>query len=77
MQQNISPKVIISVIAVVVLIAAVAIGRVMRAPSSVPAPGVGNAKPVNPYAGGGPTEADLKRMREYNAANPGAASSRQ
>ena len=77
MKQNISPKVLIPVIAAALLILGVAIARVMNAPSSVPAPGVDMSKPVPPTAGAGPTEEDLKRMREYNAANPGAASSRR
>ena len=77
MKQNISPKVLIPVVAVALLILVVAIVRVMNAPSSVPAPGVDTSKPVPPNAGAGPTEADLQRMREYNAANPGAASSRR
>ena len=78
MQQNVSPKMLISVIALVVVLVGVMIFRVMTAPSSTPAPGVEAGKPVPPSAGGGgPTAEDLQRMREYNAANPGAASSRR
>jgi len=78
MKQNISPKVLIPVIVGVLLILGVALARVMQAPSVVPPAGA-NAKPVNPYGGAapGPTEEDLKRMREYNAAHPGASSSRR
>jgi hypothetical protein len=76
-KQSVSPTVVISLIALAVILVGVIVFRTMTAPSSVPAAGVAAGKPVPPNQGGGPTEADLKRMREYNEANPGAASSRR
>jgi len=71
-KQNVSPAVVVSVVAVVVIILGVLVFRTMRGPSSVVAPNT-SGKAVNPRAGGGPTEEDMKRAREYNAANPEAA----
>jgi len=73
-KQNVSPAVIVSVLAVLVLVLGVLVFRPMNAPSSVAAPASERGRAKNPYAGGGPTEADLKKMREYNAAHPGARS---
>ena len=77
MKQSVSPAVIISLIALAVILVGVVVFRAMTAPSSVPITGATGGKAVAPNQGGGPTEADLKRMREYNAANPGATSSRR
>jgi hypothetical protein len=74
MQQQISPKIVAAVVAIVVLIVAVFAYRVYTGPSARPA-GPGRGKAVAPNAGGGPTEADLQRMRQYNATHPGASSS--
>jgi hypothetical protein len=74
-KQNVSPAVLISVIAAVVVLVGIVLFRAMTAPSSVPVPASQTKDAMNPRTGGGPTEEDLKRMREYNAANPGAASS--
>jgi len=76
-KQSVSPKVLFSIIAVVVVIVAVLAIRVFTAPSAAPAPGTEGGKPIPQQGQGGPTEADLKYMREYNAKNPGAATSRQ
>jgi len=76
-KQSVSPAVVISVIALAVIIVGVVVFRAMTAPSAVPVTGAAAGKAVAPNQGGGPTEADLKRMREYNAANPGAASSQR
>jgi hypothetical protein len=76
-KQNVSPTVLISVIAVVVVLVGVVLFRAITGPSSVPVPAEQAREAMNPTTGGGPTEEDLKRMREYNAANPGAASSRR
>lgn len=77
MKQSVSPAVVISLIALAVILVGVVVFRAMTAPSSVPAPGTAAGKAVAPNQGGGPTEADLKRMRDYNAAHPGATSSRR
>ena len=77
MKQNINPAVLISVAVFGVLLLAFLVFRAATAPSSTPAPGTAAGKAVAPNQGGGPTEEDLKRMREYNAAHPGAAASRR
>lgn len=69
---------VISLIALAVILVGVVVFRAMTAPSSVPVTGAAAGKAIAPnQGGGGPTEEDLKKMREYNAANPGAASSRR
>jgi len=73
-KQNVSPAVLISVLAVVFIIVGVIIVRIMAAPSSVPVTSAATKEMRNPHSGGGPTEEDLKKMREYNAAHPGARS---
>lgn len=76
MKQNISTKTIIAVIALAVVVVVVLAVRTFTAPSATPAAGT-EGKAVPPNAGGGPTEEDLRRMREYNAQNPDAPASRQ
>jgi hypothetical protein len=71
-KQNVSPAVVVSVLAVVVIILGVLVFRTIQGPSSVVAPNTGG-KAVNPREGGGPTEEAIKRAREYNAAHPEAA----
>jgi len=79
MKNNIDPKVFFSIVAVVVVVVAVLVIRAFTAPSVTPvaADPARAAAAVEAERGQGPTEADLKRMREYNAANPGAASSQR
>lgn len=74
-KQTISPKVLVAVIIAGVVVLGL-LGRwVYTAPSSTPAPAAERkAQSINPHAGG-PTQADLQRMREYNATHPGASSS--
>lgn len=79
MKQNVNPAMVISLIGAVVVLVAVVVFRAITAPSSTPVPAgaaPGKGAP-GPRAGGGPTEADLQRMREYNSSHPGAAASRQ
>jgi len=73
-QQSVSPKLIILVVTVLVAIVAVIGIRVYTAPTAKAAPAAARGT-ANPRAGGAPTAADLQRMREYNAAHPGASSS--
>lgn len=73
MNQRVDPKVFASVIAIVLCVAVLYAYQVYTAPSVRPAYAAKKG-PVNPHDGG-PTEADLQKMRAYNASHPGASSS--
>jgi len=63
---------LVSVLVAVFLVLGVLLFRTLRSPSSMAAPTNQRGRAHNPYSEGGPSEADLKQMREYNAAHPGA-----
>lgn len=71
MKQNVSPAVFVSVIVVVVAVVGLLLWRVMKAPSSVPAPGTIGSKPVPP-SGGIPPEA-FKARDEWRRTHPESA----
>jgi hypothetical protein len=69
---------LLSTIAAAVLIVALGLAATRLFTSITSAPPVAKGKEItSPRAGGGPTEADLQKMRDYNAAHPGASSSRR
>ena len=71
MQRSVSPKVVLAVLAAVVSGLGVFAYRTLTAPSSVEAPKAEQGKgPGDPSANAGPTEEQLRYMREYNARHP-------
>lgn len=77
MKQQISPKVLILVIAVGVLALAGVGYWVFRQPSITAAPGSANRPmTMEDRRAGGPTAEDLKKRDEYNRQHPDAAGSR-
>lgn len=74
MKQQVDPKIFIAIVAVAAIVFAFFAWRTFAGPSATPVSST-NTKPMGPRdGGGGPTEADLEKMREYNRTHPGAVS---